>query len=200
MLELLACSWAEERNRIGRPAPPLQMKESEIAALGDLPSLHHLTTFFTEEHDARLEQASDEAERQAAAAASAMFKAQRVQPKSEKARRLLELAEKSAQKAGAGEDRKKALKAFEDGPKYNTARAEVAIAWLNCAVLPDLTAQEKLDDLNNSYLQGDSIEAGSSNVSNLTASSTRTSSPAPATLDHLGSTSSRKGKGKAKSG
>lgn len=226
VMELLACSWLAAREKDSAISiPPLYTTETDILhQRGEAQALHHLVGYFTEEHNRRLEEAAVQAEKDVAVAAAATLKERASNGSSKRAitgrrgrtdlleRRLLEEA------AAAGvpkEDEfdsgpsKKPLK-FLEGPTYNTARSEVAVAWLQIAVLPELEEAERQLDLNRSRTSamegssrgqhgnsGDARPGSSASTMDINrSSSSRPVSPlSPPAVIHPGTD---KGKGKEK--
>lgn len=210
IMELLSTSWARARETAGVPPPPLKYSEDAIATQGDLACLHHLVTYFSEEHNARLNAAAAKAEEEALEMAKAA-----ADRKGTAARTLLDkklLEETKAREVAAASQAKQITNGDDPDSPYNTARAEVALAWLQVAILPPLEAEEasqpkhiRLDlDLESqaagpstsmSESFSESYRPGSSASATTCAAtvSSRATSPSSAP-----SVSSSKGKGKAR--
>jgi hypothetical protein len=208
-MELLSASWARARENSGRPCPSHRADEAEVALHGHLESLHHLVSYFSEEHNARLSVAAAKAEEEALENMKAVHDRQGLSARALVEKRLLE--EAKMREATNGAEAKQITHGEDaDQAPYNTARSEVALAWLQIAVLPDLqkaevpTRRQAENDLrpggpstSTSESFPDSLRPGSSASDRTHAanSSSRATSPtsAPTTTS-----SSLKGKGKAR--
>ncbi|KAM0748296.1 hypothetical protein T439DRAFT_317006 [Meredithblackwellia eburnea MCA 4105] len=144
VLERLALTWLKKREEeTGIPAP--DGTEVDIAQRGDLPSLHHLTSFFTSEFVEALVAAAETAEKEA----KEELKAKKT---SGSIAGLLEGGGVSSKNGkgvvgGWAEAREKAdaarRKIDPSFATFNTARAEVALAWLMAIVIPEKEVQEQ---------------------------------------------------------
>lgn len=141
IMELLSTSWAKARDASGISAPPVNDNEEAIVAQGDLACLHHLVGYFSEEHNARLNAAAAKAEEEALEMAKAAADRKGPAARSLLDRKLLEEA-KAREAASAASEAKQIANGQDTNQPYNTARAEVALAWLQVAVLPLLEAEE----------------------------------------------------------
>lgn len=140
ILELLSASWARARETTGISAPSYKETESNIAARGDLAILHHIVDYFSEAHNARLNEAAAKAEEEALDIAKAVADRKGPAARSLFDKKLLE--EARLREAALATDAKQISNGDIPNQPYTTARSEVALAWLQIAILPLLEAEE----------------------------------------------------------
>ncbi|KAI5481574.1 hypothetical protein MNV49_002800 [Pseudohyphozyma bogoriensis] len=138
LLERLATTWLKKREDGGVPAP--EGTEEDVAKEGDLKSLHHILSFFTEDFVAAFVAAAEAADKEAKDEAKAKASSNSI----------LALLDSGAGKETKGTWREEREKAEAERRKidpsyatYNTARAEVALAWLTAVILPEKEAEER---------------------------------------------------------
>lgn len=135
-MELLSASWAKSRESAGISAPSHKDSVESIAAQGDLASLHHLVAYFSEDHNARLNAAAAKAEEEALEMARAAADRKGTAARSLLDKKLLE--EAKVRDAALANEAKQITNGDDPDKPYNTARSEVALAWLHVAILPQL--------------------------------------------------------------
>lgn len=210
LMELLSVSWAKARESAGIAAPAFNAPEETIADQGDLVILHHLVSYFSEQHNARLNEAASKAEEEAIELAKSA-----ADRKGVAARALLDkksAEETKVREAASSNEVKQITNGATSDQPYNTARAEVALAWLQTAILPQLAATEASKSLSRPNEQEEHSRVGepSSSMSDSLTESLRSGSSAssatlPGTVSSRATTPSSpppfmssKGKGKAR--
>ncbi|KAL8286414.1 hypothetical protein RQP46_004431 [Phenoliferia psychrophenolica] len=140
VLERLAVTWLKKREADGILAP--EGPEEDVAREGDLRSLHHLLSFFTEDFVQSLVAAAEVADREAKEEARAKAASNNILA-------LLDSSAKETKGTWAEEREKAEAERRKIDPSYatyNTARAEVALAWMTAVILPEKEAEEKEAD------------------------------------------------------
>lgn len=140
ILELLSASWAHAREKAGVSAPSHKETEENIAAQGALASLHHISDYFSEAHNARLNEAAAKAEAEGLEMAKAAADRKGPAARSLFDKKLLE--EAKVREAALASETKQISDGDTPNQPYTTARSEVALAWLQIAILPHLEAEE----------------------------------------------------------
>ncbi|KAK4051880.1 hypothetical protein OIV83_002585 [Microbotryomycetes sp. JL201] len=155
IVERLALTWLRRRELSQGIQAPTGTEHDIAHHQGDLASLHHVLTFFTKEYvEALVEQAERDEQR-----LRDEIKARKAGLNSATAKLAItdgSISEPKSTDSDAGDKKTRATWAEErdkaDAERrkidpsyavYNTARAEVAIAWLNAVVLPEKEAQEQ---------------------------------------------------------
>ncbi|ORY79273.1 hypothetical protein BCR35DRAFT_352714 [Leucosporidium creatinivorum] len=141
VLERLAVTWLKKREEQHISEP--DGTEEQLAQEGDLKSLHHLLSFFTPSYVDALVAAAEKAEQE-------LKEQSKAGSKSNPLLSLMDangLGANGKERGSWAEEREKAeaerRKIDPSYATYNTARAEVAVAWLTAVVLPEKEIEEK---------------------------------------------------------
>lgn len=211
VMELLYNSWARAREATGISPPSAKASEEIVADQGSLACLHHLVGYFSEEHTARLNEAAAKAEEEALDLAKAAADRKGVAARTLLDKKLLE--EAKAREAVVASETKQITSGDANADQtYNTARAEVALAWLQVAILPPLEELEnkkpkhiRMESDDHGRLDGPSTSMSDSFTESYRPASSASTATYAATISSRAtspssapSVTSSKGKGKAR--
>ncbi|KAK4702872.1 hypothetical protein P7C70_g3351, partial [Phenoliferia sp. Uapishka_3] len=138
VLERLAITWLKKREEVDHISSPTGTEE-DVAREGDLKSLHHLLSFFTEDFVQSLIAAAEVADKE-------MKEEARSKAQSNNLMALLDSSANESKGTWAEEREKAEAERRKIDPSYatyNTARAEVALAWMTAVILPEKESEEK---------------------------------------------------------